>query len=251
MNKLVTWIVMIAGIASSTVAHADKVFRAGKGATWDCKDDPVVHIENGKGTYALKGNCKSVNLVGGGNTLTAETSDDLNIIGSRNKVTIDTVGAITVTGSDNTVTYKAGMRGDGPAVNTIGKNNVVTGAKAAGGGAGGGGGGKPAPRETPSDTAGAQDCARNPTAEIENGEGSYKFVGPCTKIVVDGGENTLVIESVKEILINGGSNTVHIGSADKISVMGSDNKVTYKKGISGAKPKIGSLGENNTVTQVK
>lgn len=52
-------------------------------------------------------------------------------------------------------------------------------------------------------------------------------------------------------MINGSNNTASIGSADKISVMGSDNKISYKKGLSGAKPRVGSLGENNQVTQVK
>lgn len=249
MNKLVLLIVTAAWIVSSTIAHADKVFRVGKGATWDCKDDPNVYIEHGKGSYTLKGSCKSINLSGGSNTLTVESSELLNVTGSRNKITIDTVGTINLTGSGNTVSYKNGMRGDEPTINTIGTNNAVTGGKARGGG-----GSKPAPAEAseaPGDSAGAQDCAKSPTAVINSGEGTYKFVGVCTKIVVNGGDNTAVIESVKELVVNGSTNTVEVGSADKISVLGSDNKVTYKKGLSGAKPKVASIGENNKVSQVK
>jgi uncharacterized Zn ribbon protein len=86
---------------------------------------------------------------------------------------------------------------------------------------------------------------------IDNGEGSYKFVGPCTKIVINGGDNTLVIESIKDLVVNGSTNSITVGSADRIRVMGAENKVSYRKGISGPKPKVSSIGENNTVTQIK
>lgn len=251
MTKLVVWTAAIACIVSSSIAHADKVFRVGKGATWDCKQDPVVSILHGNGNYTIKGSCKSVSLTGGNNTLTIAGTDSINITGAHNKVAIDTVDSINIVGSDNTVTYKAAARGDTPSVSKIGTNNVVS-----GGGGGGGnkpaGGGKPAgdSGESP-DSAGAHDCAKSPTATIDEGDGKYKFVGPCTRIVVDGGENTVVVESVKELVINGSTNTVTVGSADKIIVSGGANKVSYRKGISGAKPKVVTSGEGNTVTQIK
>src|SRR6185436_13878499 len=102
MNKLI-WIVVVAGI-SSTTASADKVFRNGKGATWDCKQDPVVNIDHGNGTYAFKGSCETINLNGGHNTLVVETSATLNVIGGDNKVAINAVDAINLIGSNNTVT---------------------------------------------------------------------------------------------------------------------------------------------------
>ena len=107
---------------------------------------------------------------------------------------------------------------------------------------------KPRDRSKP---AAAYDCAKRPTAVLNNGEGHHTFVGPCTSIVVNGGENTLSIESVEAIMVNGSGNTISIGSADRIDVMGSDNKITYRKGIAGAAPKIGSLGDRNQITQVK
>ena len=244
MNKLAVLIAATVGFAGSSIAHADKTFLTGKGATWDCKQDPVVTINHGKGTYTFKGSCKTINLNSGGSTLTIDSVDSLNINGANNTVTVNTTDSINIVGSLNTVTYRSAIHGDAPSVSKVGSNNVVN------------GGGKPADADKPAahdraaDSAGAQDCNKAPTAVIDNGEGTYKFIGPCTRIVVDGGDNTLVIESVKEITINGSTNTVTIGSADKISVMGSENKVRYRKGISGARPKVGSLGENNTVTQV-
>src|SRR5215470_11823882 len=103
MIKLVVWIAAIAWIASSSVAQADKVYRIGRGGTWDCKQDPVVSIEHGSGNYTLKGSCKSVNLTGGNNTLTIESTGSINITGAHNKVAIDTVDSINIVGSENTV----------------------------------------------------------------------------------------------------------------------------------------------------
>jgi hypothetical protein len=250
MTKLVVWIAAIAWFASSSIAHADKVFRVGKGATWDCNKDPIVSIEHGNGTYTLKGSCKSVDLTGGNNNLTIESTGSINVIGAHNKVAIDTVDSINIVGSENTVTYKGAVHGDAPSVSKIGTNNIVAGSGKAEGGSKPSGGGKPA-GDSSADSAGAQDCVKRPTAVIDTGVGSYKFVGPCTRIVVDGGDNTLVIESTKELVINGSTNTITVGSADRITVNGAENKVSYRKGISGAKPRISSLGENNTVTQTK
>jgi hypothetical protein len=218
MTKLVFWTAAIACLVSSSIAHADKIYRVGRGATWDCKQDPVVSILHGNGKYTFTGACKSITLTGGNNTLTIATTDSISITGAHNKVAIDTVDAINIVGSHNTVTYKSAAHGDKPSVSQIGTNNVIS---------GGGGGAK---ADKPSDGArpvaesdddddragGAQDCAKNPTAEIDTGDGKYTFIGQCTKIVVNGGENTLKIESVKELSISGSLNTVTVGSVDKI-----------------------------------
>jgi len=168
MTKLVVWIAAIACIASSSIAHADKVFRIGKGATWDCNKDPVVSIEHGNGTYTLKGSCKSVNLTGGNNNLTIESTGSINVTGAHNKIAIDTVDSINIVGSDNTVTYKGAVHRDAPSVSRIGTNNVVTGGGKAEGGSKPSGGGKRA-GDSSADSAGAQDCARSPTAIRSSG----------------------------------------------------------------------------------
>jgi Protein of unknown function (DUF3060) len=250
MKQLVVSIAAVVSLVSPVVAHADKNFRSGKGATWDCKHDPTVNIIHGNGVYTLKGSCTTVNVTGGNNKLTVASSDALNINGANNKVTIDAVDAININGADNTVTYKAAIHGDAPTVGQVGSNNVVSGKAAAGGGKPGDAGGKPGPADKAA-AAGAHDCAKAPTAEINEGDGNYRFVGPCTKIAINGGDNTVSIESVQTISINGSTNTVTIGSADQISVMGSDNKVSYRKAISGPKPRVGSLGDRNQVSQVK
>jgi hypothetical protein len=252
MTKLVFWTAAIACLVSSSIAHADKTFRVGKGATWDCKQDPVVSILHGNGKYTFTGACKTITLTGGNNTLTIATTDSISITGAHNKIAIDTVDAINIVGSHNTVTYKSAASGDKPSVSQIGTNNVVSGGAAAKADSKPSDGARPAAESDDGDrAAGGQDCAKNPTAEIDTGDGNYTFFGPCTRIVVNGGENKLKIESVKELSISGSLNTVTVGSVDKIVVPGGENKVTYRKGISGPKPKISSVGYNNTIAQAK
>jgi hypothetical protein len=243
MKQLVISIAAVVSLAGTSISLADRSYRGGKGATWDCKQDPVVNIMHGNGTYTFKGSCKTINLTGGHNTLTIASVETLNIQGGKNTVTIDAVDAINIVGADNTVTYRGTLHGDAPSVSQVGSNNVVT-----GGGGGGGGGGKPADTRAP---AGAHDCARQPTAVINEGAGNYRFVGPCTRIAINGGDNTVSIESIEALSVNGSTNTVTIGSADRISVNGAENKITYRKGISAARPKLSVIGEDNQVTQIK
>ncbi|HEU4730765.1 MAG TPA: DUF3060 domain-containing protein [Kofleriaceae bacterium] len=250
MKQLVVSIAAVISLAGPSIAHADKTYRGGKGASWDCKQDPVVNILHGNGTYTLKGSCKTVNVTGGQNTLTIASAETLTIQGGRNSVTIDAVDAIQVIGSDNTVTYKGTVHGDNPSITSVGSNNAVTG----GGGAGKPGGDKPAGAGKPAEAkapAGAHDCARQPTAVINEGDGNYRFVGPCTRIVVNGGDNTLAIESIEALTVNGSTNAITIGSADRISVNGAENKISYRKGLSGAKPRLTVIGQDNQVTQIK
>ena len=250
MNKLALVLIVLA----PALAHADKSFLTGKGATWDCKADPVVNINHGRGNYTFKGACKTLNLNGGGNTIAIESVDTINVTGGSNTITAGEVGAINLVGSDNKVTWKKAKSGDKPATSVVGTNNKIENA----GGGGGGGGGEAAPpprdRSAPSDKAAppdAIDCAKQPAHTFNNGDLRLTFVGTCDRIVVNGGENHLTIESVKSLALNGGDNVVDVGGVDRISMNGADNKVTYKKGLSTAKPRISSIGENNTATQVK
>ncbi|MCX5741330.1 MAG: DUF3060 domain-containing protein [Proteobacteria bacterium] len=61
----------------------------------------------------------------------------------------------------------------------------------------------------------------------------------------------VTIAAVDRLAVNGSSNHVDVDAANKIAVTGSSNTVTYKKGISDAKPKTTSLGVENTIIQRK
>lgn len=95
------------------------------------------------------------------------------------------------------------------------------------------------------------DCAKQPTYQIPNAGGTYTFTGTCTKITVAGASNRLTIENVTELLVSGAQNTIDVGGADKITVSGASDKVHYKKGLSGAAPKVTISGVMSTVEQTK
>lgn len=96
------------------------------------------------------------------------------------------------------------------------------------------------------------DCAKDATVTITHGNGKYTFKGTCKDITVNGGHNTLVVETVATLTVNGSSNTITSDSLDTVTVTGSDNKVTWKKSSgAGGKPTVTSLGQNNTVNAGK
>jgi hypothetical protein len=112
-----------------SIAHADKNYIGGKGASWDCKKDPVVNINHGKGKYTFTGACKEVNVNGGENTIAIASTAALHLTGGKNKITIGDVDDINVVGADNVITYKKGVTGDAPKVSQIGDGNKISKAK--------------------------------------------------------------------------------------------------------------------------
>jgi len=96
------------------------------------------------------------------------------------------------------------------------------------------------------------DCSKDPKVMINTGDGDFTFTGTCDLIAINGGDNKVTIENVKQLSVNGSTNKVTVGAAEKIQVNGSDNSVSYKTGPGGkGKPKVGSLGTGNKITQVK
>jgi len=95
------------------------------------------------------------------------------------------------------------------------------------------------------------DCAKNPNVTINEGDVTAKLVGACAKVVINGGDNHLAIESVKSLVVNGTDNVVLIETVEQISVTGVDNKISYRKGISSARPKVSNVGTGNRISQIK
>ena len=137
MKALVGLLVVVVPV----VAHADKSLT--KGATWNCKKDPIVSIPNGSGKFTFKGKCAAINVGGGKNTLTIESVDTLNVGGGMNKVkvttadtllvgggdntiAVDTVGTIDVGGAGNKITWKKAATGDAPALKGQPDKNTIT-----------------------------------------------------------------------------------------------------------------------------
>lgn len=95
------------------------------------------------------------------------------------------------------------------------------------------------------------DCAKEPAVAVNASDGTYTFTGTCSKISVNGGNNKLVIEAVRRLTITGTKNTADVDAADRIGVNGPYNTINYKRGLSGKLPKVGAVGGNNKLNQVK
>lgn len=109
------------------LAHADKDLE--KGSAWNCKKDPVVHIVNGDGKYTFTGECKTISVSGGENTLTIASVETLEVDGAENTITVGTVGTINAAGNDNKITWKKALTGDKPTIKGSGEKNTITQAK--------------------------------------------------------------------------------------------------------------------------
>lgn len=127
MKKLALLFLVL--VPFTPTAVADKNYQGGKGGTWDCKKDPVVNINHGRGKYTFKGTCDTINLNGGQSTLTIASVGTLNVNAAQNKITIGTVDAINVNGAGNTITYKTAKSADGVNVNDTGTGNTIAAAK--------------------------------------------------------------------------------------------------------------------------
>ena len=232
------------------VVHAAKIYNEGSGGTWDCKKDPAVVINISDATFTFKGACTSIVVNGSTDKLTIEGVDRLVVNGNDNMIDADSLSRITVNGNTNKVAYRKGT----PKITDLGSGNRIgTGgpSKSADKSAD-----KPAAKDKPDEESGGDaaviDCTKHPVQSIKStGDNAIKYVGTCTKITVTTGNNRLQIENVKTLELNGGENTVDIGGVDALVLNGAENRVTYRKGLSVAKPKVSGAGADNTVVQVK
>jgi hypothetical protein len=254
MNRVMKRILLCLLMLAPATAGADKVWNSGKGTTWDCKKDPAVTINHGKGTYKLKGACTTVNLNGGNLKVTVEAASTVNVNGSKNDVTVDTLGAVSLTGSKNTVTTTAALRGDAPTINNLGKDNVIAQAGGAKPAAPAAPGAPAAPAQPPVVAApakGAIDCAKQPSHMLTDNDLDLVYVGACEALSLTGNNIKVKAESVKTLSISGNDNKATVDAAGAIYLTGNTNTVTYKKGISTAKPKLANTGNGNKLSVAK
>ncbi len=240
MTKLVALVILIA----PAVASAAKTYNEGGGGSWDCSKDANVQINVNDATFTFTGGCNRIAVNGNNNKISIQVVRTIDINGNGNAVTIDQADAIATNGNHNKVAYRKGGR-----ISNLGSDNKLAQEAAP---AKDKDKDKPAEKPAVAPAASVVDCAKQPTYAIAtNGANTIKFVGACNKITVATGKNSLQIESVKTLSLDGGRNTVEIGAVDAIVLGGAENNVTYKKGVTGAKPKISGAGANNKVVQVK
>lgn len=117
---------LVLAILVPSLAHAEKTFTGGKGATWNCdKQDKVIHINHGRGKYTFKGACTRIDFGGGENTITIEAVDTLVVGSAKNVITVGTVGTIDVGGEGNKITWKKARTGDKPTLQGQPDKNTI------------------------------------------------------------------------------------------------------------------------------
>jgi hypothetical protein len=238
----VTRFVALLIVIAPAVASAAKAYNEGTGGSWDCAKDANVQINISDAAFTFTGGCNRIAVNGDNNKITIDVVRTIDVNGNGNAVTIEQADAIATNGNHNKVTYKKGGK-----VSNAGSDNKVAQAAQPPPAKD-----KPAEKPAVAPAASVVDCAKQPTYAIAtNGANTIKFVGACDKITVTTGKNTLQIDSVKTLSLDGGRNTIEIGAVDAIVLGGAENNVTYKKGVTGAKPKISGAGANNKVVQIK
>ena len=95
------------------------------------------------------------------------------------------------------------------------------------------------------------DCSQQADHALADNKGTFEFTGTCGTITVEGNDNTLQLEKAKLVTVPGNTNTVKVGGVDRIIVAGNANKVTWKKGLTKAKPKISVPGNANKIAKAK
>src|SRR5688572_6476140 len=88
----------------------------------------------------------------------------------------------------------------------------------------------------------AHDCDKDGNAIFNGSAASGAITGKCDKITVNGSTANLTIASVATLTVTGSMNEVTVDAVDRVSITGTKNTVSWKKGVSVAKPKVSQTG---------
>lgn len=94
------------------------------------------------------------------------------------------------------------------------------------------------------------DCAKDKNVHVSGNKATVTLTGVCDKVLLDGNEISLTGSAVT-VGIRGNDNTATLEAVDGILTPGNKNKVTWKKGVKKAKPKISNAGNGNKIAKVK
>jgi Protein of unknown function (DUF3060) len=99
------------------------------------------------------------------------------------------------------------------------------------------------------DKGGAHDCATTPEATVNGNKVTLMVTGACTKITVNGNENSVTAEKATEIVVNGNKNKVTVKELLGGTVNGKDNEVVWTTTgkADQAQPAVKVKGKKNVV----
>jgi len=106
----------------ATVASASLLFGYNAGADQAAKEEVIASDQ--KQTYQGEG--RHFEITGNNDELTISGEcSKVEVLGHDNKISLDAVGVIQLVGHDNLITYRRGLNGGKPKIETLGENNKV------------------------------------------------------------------------------------------------------------------------------
>jgi len=112
---------MLATVASTPLFFGQNVGADPAGMVEVITSNQKVNYQGEGRHFEITGNNDEIKIAG--------DCSKVEVLGHNNKITLDSVGIITMVGNNNLVTYRQGLKGEDPTIETVGENNQVVPAK--------------------------------------------------------------------------------------------------------------------------
>jgi len=112
---------ILATVASTPLLFGQNAGADPSGMVEVITSDQKVNYQGQGRHFEITGNNDEVTIAG--------DCSKVEVLGHNNKITLDAVGIITLVGNNNLVTYRQGLNGANPQIETVGENNKVVSTK--------------------------------------------------------------------------------------------------------------------------
>ena len=112
---------MLATVASTPLFFGQNVGADPAGMVEVITSNQKVNYQGEGRHFEITGNNDEIKIAG--------DCSKVEVLGHNNKITLDSVGIITMVGNNNLVTYRHGLKGEDPTIETVGESNQVVPAK--------------------------------------------------------------------------------------------------------------------------
>jgi hypothetical protein len=116
-NRSALFRLMLATIASTPLLFGQNAGADPAGKVEVITSDQKVDYQGEGRHFEITGNNDEIGIAG--------DCSKVEVLGHNNKITLDAVGIITLVGNNNLVTYRQGLNGAHPKIETVGENNKV------------------------------------------------------------------------------------------------------------------------------
>ena len=120
-NRSALFRLMLATIASTPLLFGQNAGADPAGMVEVITSNQKVNYQGEGRHFEITGNNDEVTIAG--------DCSKVEVLGHNNKITLDAVGIVTLVGNNNLVTYRQGLNGAHPKIETMGENNKVVPAK--------------------------------------------------------------------------------------------------------------------------